>query len=185
MNIEQLKFTERKRYISLRKNSNEFEKNNVKKNVSKFLNIYFKNKELKDYLAIYWPLKDEIDLRDLSEKFSIALPKCLPKKILEFYAWENSPLKKDIHGIPYPQNNLLLNHKQISIIFVPCLSIDINLTRLGYGGGYFDYLRSDYLWGSIPCIGILTSNCVSKSLLPKAKWDIPLTGYITDKEIFV
>ena len=185
MNIEQLKFMERKRYRCLRKNNNENVKNDVRKNVFKFLNIYFKNKKINSHIAIYWPLKDEIDLINLSKKFSIALPKCLPNKNLEFHAWNNSPLEKDIEGIPSPQNSYLLNHKQISIIFVPCLSIDRKLTRLGYGGGYFDYLRSDYNWGSIPCIGILTSNCISKSLLPKAKWDLPLTGYITEKEILV
>ena len=185
MNIEQLKFNERKRYRLLRKKNTESIKNDVKKNVIKFLNLYFKNNDSKDYLAIYWPLKDEIDLRNLSRNFSIAFPKCLPNKTLQFYAWKNSPLAKDFEGIPSPQNNFLLNHKQISIIFVPCLSIDKKLTRLGYGGGYFDHLRSDSLWRSVPCIGILTSNCISKSLLPKAKWDLPLTGYITEKEIFV
>ena len=184
MNIEQIKLIERNKYRLIRKNNSEYVKNKVKNNVIKFLNMNF-NKKTNDYLAIYWPLKDEIDLRNLSKNFLIALPKCLPNKILEFYAWKNSPLKKDIQGIPSPQNNFLLNHNQISIIFVPCLSIDKNLTRLGYGGGYFDYLRSDFFWGSIPCIGILTSNCISKSLLPKAKWDIPLTGYITEKEILV
>ena len=185
MNIEQLKFIERERYRLLRKKNTEYIKNDVNKNIIKFLNIYFKNREIKDYLAIYWPLKDEIDLRNLSKNFLTALPKCLPNKTLEFYAWKNSPLKRDFEGIPSPQNSFLLNHKQISMIFVPCLSIDRKLTRLGYGGGYFDYLRSDYLWSAIPCIGILTSNCISKSLLPKAKWDIPLTGYITEKEILV
>ena len=185
MNIEQLKFIERKRYRLLRKKNTLYIKNDVKKNVIKFLNLYFKNIENKDYLAIYWPLKDEIDLRSLSKNFLTALPKCLPNRTLEFYPWKNSPLEKDIEGIPSPQNSFLLNHKQISIIFVPCLSIDRKLTRLGYGGGYFDCLRSDSLWGAVPCIGILTSNCISKSLLPKAKWDLPLTGYITDKEILV
>ena len=57
MNIEQLKFIERKRYRFLRKKNTESIKNDVKKNVIEFLNIYFKNCENKDYLAIYWPLK--------------------------------------------------------------------------------------------------------------------------------
>ena len=185
MNIEKLKLIERKKYRLLRKNNTEYVKNKVNKNVIKFLNMYFKKKDINGYLAIYWPLKDEIDLRNLSKNFSIALPKCQPNKTLEFYAWRNSTLEKDIEGIPSPQNSFLVNHKQISIIFVPCLSVDKRFTRLGYGGGYFDCLRSDSLWGSVPCIGILTSNCISKSLLPKAKWDLPLTGYITEKEILV
>jgi len=71
------------------------------------------------------------------------------------------------------------------MIFVPCLSVDKNLTRLGYGGGYFDKLRRDKDWGNVPCIGVLTSNCVSTTPLTRAEWDIPLSGFITEKEIFV
>jgi len=71
------------------------------------------------------------------------------------------------------------------MIFVPCLSVDKNLIRLGYGGGYFDKLRRDNHWRKVPCIGVLTSNCVSKIPLTRAEWDIPLSGFITEKEIFV
>ena len=71
------------------------------------------------------------------------------------------------------------------MIFIPCLSVDKNLTRLGYGGGYFDRLRNDKNWRTIPCIGVLTSNCVSHDFLTKADWDIPLSGFITEKEILV
>ena len=71
------------------------------------------------------------------------------------------------------------------MILVPCLSVDKYGTRLGYGGGYFDKLRRYKNWRNIPCIGVLTSNCVSTIPLTKAEWDIPLTGFITEKEIFV
>ena len=71
------------------------------------------------------------------------------------------------------------------MIFVPCLSVDKNLIRLGYGGGYFDKLRSDKNWKDVPCIGVLTSNCVSTNPLTRSEWDIPLSGFITEKEIFV
>ena len=71
------------------------------------------------------------------------------------------------------------------MIFIPCLAVDKNLTRLGYGGGYFDRLRGDKNWRAIPCIGVLTSNCVSHHALIRADWDIPLSGFITEKEILV
>ena len=71
------------------------------------------------------------------------------------------------------------------MIFVPCLSVDKNLIRLGYGGGYFDKLRRDKNWRNVPCFGVLTSNCVSTIPLTRAEWDIPLSGFITEKEIFV
>ena len=92
---------------------------------------------------------------------------------------------KDPYLIPAPEISNSLSYAQISIIFIPCLSIDKSLIRLGYGGGYFDKLRQDKNWRAIPFIGVLTSNCVSKKLLTKAVWDIPLSGYITENEILV
>jgi len=113
------------------------------------------------------------------------LPRCNDKKELLFYPWDEKPLEKDCEGILSPNNSFSLSHKEISMIFVPCLSVDKNLIRLGYGGGYFDKLRSDKNWRDVPCIGVLTSNCVSRIPLTRAKWDIPLSGFITEKEIFV
>ena len=113
------------------------------------------------------------------------MPKCQENKELSFYSWDNKSLSKDSEGIPSPENSNLLSYEQISIIFIPCLSLDKNLIRLGYGGGYFDKLRTDKNWRDIPCIGLLTSNCISLTPLTRADWDIPLSGFITEKEISV
>ena len=158
---------------------------NVEKNVKLYIDLFVKEYENIGYIGIYWPLKNEIDIRSLKKKFSLALPKCKDKKELLFYPWDEKPLKKDSEGILSPNNTFSLSHKQISMIFVPCLSVDKNLTRLGYGGGYFDKLRWDKNWRNVPCIGVLTSNCVSTSPLTRGDWDIPLSGFITENEIFV
>ena len=185
MNIFEKKKLERHTFRKLRDQISLNQRENVVKNVKLYVDSFVKEYKNIGYIAIYWPLKNEVDIRSLKEKFSLALPRCLDNKELLFYPWSEKTLTKDYEGILSPNNSFSLSYKKISIIFVPCLSIDKNLIRLGYGGGYFDYLRSDSLWGAVPCIGILTSNCISKSLLPKAKWDLPLTGYITEKEILV
>jgi len=74
------------------------------------------------------------------------LPRCEGKKELLFYPWDENPLTKDSEGILSPYNSSPLSLLQISMIFVPCLSVDKNFTRLGYGGGYFDKLRRDNDW---------------------------------------
>ena len=185
MIIFEKKKLERVMFRKLRDEISFNQRENVEKNVKLYVDLFVKEHKNIGYIAIYWPLKNEVDIRSLKEKFSLALPKCQFKKELLFYPWDEKPLTKDSEGILSPDNSFLLSHKQISLIFVPCLSIDKNLTRLGYGGGYFDKLRRDKNWRNIPCIGVLTSNCISKIPLTRAEWDIPLSGFITDKEIFV
>tara|TARA_Y100001933_G_C18862935_1_gene506680 strand:- start:150 stop:710 length:561 start_codon:yes stop_codon:yes gene_type:complete len=183
--IENNKKSERIIFKKIRNESSLFERKIVKENIERFINSLDKNKWIYKYFAIYYPLKDEVDLRDLKKKYPLALPKCESNNILKFYAWDDSKLKKDKEGILAPNNNRILNHNEISYIFVPCLSIDKRLNRLGYGGGYYDKLRSKREWRSIPCIGVLTEKCVSKNYLTKANWDIPLNGYITNNKILI
>ena len=185
MTIFEKKKLERDKFKKLRDEISLNQRENVAKNVRLYIDSFVKGYENIGYIAIYWPLKNEVDIRSLKEKISLALPRCKDKKELLFYPWDETALTKDSEGILSPNNSFSLSYKQISIILVPCLSIDKNLIRLGYGGGYFDKLRRDENWRNVPCIGVLTSNCVSKMPLTRAEWDIPLSGFITEKEIFV
>ena len=185
MNILEKKSYERKTFKNLRKKSLLVDKRNVQINVKKYVDSIFTKDLKKKYIGIYWPLENEVDLRKLGDEYSLALPRCEKNKNLLFCVWDKKELSKDLHGIPAPVSSEKLSYEKISIIFVPCLSVDKNLIRLGYGGGYFDKLREDKNWRTIPCIGILTSNCVSHKLLTRADWDIPLSGFITEKEILV
>ena len=185
MTIFEKKKLERNTFRKIRDEISLNQIENVKKNVNLYVESFIKENKNIGYIAIYWPLKNEVDIRSLKEKFSLALPRCIDKKELLFYPWDKKPLIKDSEGIPSPDSSFSLNYEQISMIFVPCLSVDKNLIRLGYGGGYFDKLRRDQNWRNVPCIGVLTSNCVSTIPLTRAEWDIPLSGFITEKEIFV
>ena len=185
MTIFEKKKLERDTFRILRDKSSLNQIENVKKNVKIYVDSFVKENKNISYIGIYWPLRNEVDVRSLKEKFPLALPRCKDKKELLFYPWDENPLTKDSEGILSPKNSFSLSHKEISLILVPCLSVDKNLIRLGYGGGYFDKLRSDKNWGDLTCIGVLTSNCVSTIPLTRAEWDIPLSGFITEKEIFV
>ena len=180
-----IKSFERVKFKKIMSESSLSERENVKENVERFLTTLDRNKWINKFFAIYWPLKDEVDLRELKRKYPLALPKCNLSKRIDFYIWDDTPLIKDQEGIFAPNNSDLLKSSQISYIFVPCLSVDKKLNRLGYGGGYYDKLRANKDWRLIPCIGVLTNKCVSKSFLTKDIWDIPLNGFITDNEIFI
>tara|TARA_B100000886_G_scaffold135185_1_gene91184 strand:- start:628 stop:1185 length:558 start_codon:yes stop_codon:yes gene_type:complete len=185
MTIFEKKKLERNKFRKLRDEISLNQRRNVEKNVKLYVDSFLKENKNIGYIAIYWPLKNEVDLRNLKENISLALPRCKDNKDLLFYPWDEKSLSKDSQGILSPKNSFSLSHKQISMIFAPCLSVDKNLIRLGYGGGYFDKLRQDENWRNIPCIGVLTSNCVSTIPLTRAEWDIPLSGFITENEIFV
>ena len=165
--------------------SSPIDRKKVEMNVKFYVETFLKKEKIINHIGIYWPLKNEVDIRSLKDKYSLALPRCDKNKKLLFCDWDGTKLTKDYEGILSPDSSLKLNYEQISMIFIPCLAVDKNLTRLGYGGGYFDRLREDKNWRAIPCIGVLTSNCVSKHSLSKADWDIPLSGFITEKEILV
>ena len=183
MNTLEKKNLERKNFIKLRKKNTSSVMKNVEINVKLYVDEFFKKAIKKNYIGIYWPLNNEVDLRSLKEKYPVALPRCEKNKKIIFCSWDDQPLTKDFMGILAPDKSNILRYDQISLILIPCLAVDKNLTRLGYGGGYFDQLRGDKNWRAIPCIGSLTSNCVSNKLLTKAYWDIPLSGFITEKQI--
>ena len=185
MTIFENKKLERDTFRKLRDGSSLNQRENSEKNVRLYVDSFVKGYKNISYIAIYWPLRNEVDIRSLKEKFSLALPRCTDKNELLFYPWDEEILTRDSEGILSPNNSFSLSYDQISMILVPCLSVDKNLTRLGYGGGYFDKLRTDNYWRNVPCIGVLTSNCVSTIPLTRAEWDIPLSGFITEKEIFV
>ncbi len=185
MTISDKKYFERNFFKNLRKKSSAGDLRNVEINVKTYIDSIFGKDFEQKYIGIYWPLENEVDLRSLGDKYLLALPRCEKNKNLLFCAWDNKELSKDFHGILAPYSSNKLSYEKIRMMFIPCLSVDRNLIRLGYGGGYFDKLREDKNWRSIPCIGILTSNCVSDKLLTRADWDIPLSGFITEKEILV
>ena len=185
MLITEKKNYERKIFKNLMEQTSSFDRRNVEINVQVYVDSFNKKENKIKHIGIYWPLKNEVDIRSLKDNYSLALPRCEKNKELLFCKWDNKQFSKDMEGILSPQPSCRLSYDQISMIFIPCLSVDKNLTRLGYGGGYFDRLRSNKNWKSIPCIGVLTSNCVSHNLLTKADWDIPLSGFITEKEIIV
>ena len=185
MTISEKKNFERKIFKKLMDKSSFNDRRNVEINVRLYVESLFAEGRKINHIGIYWPLKNEVDVRSLNNKYSLALPRCNKNKELVFCTWDDKQLTKDCEGILSPDISRKLSYEDLSIIFIPCLSVDKNLTRLGYGGGYFDRLRCDKNWRTVPCIGVLTSNCVSHNLLTKADWDIPLSGFITEKEILV
>ena len=155
MIISEKKNFERKFFRNLRNKSSAIDMRKVEINVKTYVESIFRKDFKKKYIGIYWPLENEVDLRSLGHEYLLALPRCEENKKLLFCAWDKKQLSKDSHGILAPDSSNKLSFEEISMIFIPCLSVDKNLIRLGYGGGYFDKLREDKNWRSIPCLSLI------------------------------
>jgi 5,10-methenyltetrahydrofolate synthetase len=134
-------------------------------------------------VGLYWPLDNEVDLRPLRTQLPnpVALPQADGKGCLRYGRWSGQVLKKDGCGIPAPTNSSNLRPEEISLLLVPALAVDSSGIRLGYGGGYYDRLRSDPLWADVPAWVVLPSQCVQFSPLPRDSWDVPFNGWITEQ----
>jgi len=104
MTIFERKKLERDTFRKLRDEITFNQKENVEKNVKLYVDSFIKEYKNIGYIAIYWPLKNEVDIRSLKEKISLALPRCKDKKELLFYPWDERPLTKDSEGILSPSN---------------------------------------------------------------------------------
>tara|TARA_Y100001968_G_scaffold333928_1_gene401263 strand:+ start:6282 stop:6851 length:570 start_codon:yes stop_codon:yes gene_type:complete len=134
------------------------------------------------YVGIYWPLKGEVNLMNLCkiEKIKFAFPSTNKNKKMNYHPFSNQVFVKDSMGIPYPKTNNCLEPFEMSLMLVPAIAIDKHGYRLGYGGGYFDKLRSNKEWRSVISLAVLPSSCLLNKELPKQSWDIPFDGWITE-----
>ena len=147
-------------------------------------------------LGLYWPLAGEIDLRDLRQTLGerLALPAVeratqtpelgadqQPPKRLVYRPWiQEQPLEADGCGIPAPAASTPpLKPADLCLLLVPALAIDGRGYRLGYGGGWYDRLRSDPAWARVPALAVLPAACRLEHL-PHDPWDIPLAGWLSE-----
>ena len=183
-NIKSAKESKRKEYNLIRYSNSSFLHNKIKSKVRSEFEILLKKYHTKrKYIGIYWPLKGEVDIRFIKEinMQKVALPSSSKIKGINYYHWTDDKLKLDSNNIPSPEGDSPINPDDISMLFVPAIAIDKNGYRLGYGGGYFDRLRQKDLWRSIPSFVIISNNCISEQPLPRDNWDVPFSGWISEK----
>jgi 5-formyltetrahydrofolate cyclo-ligase len=136
-------------------------------------------------LGLYWPVGHEPDLRPLTEQLSppwracLALPAIRDQRLL-YLPWRpGDPLAPDEVGIPAPVAAAPLEPIALGLLLVPALAVDRSGVRLGSGGGWYDRLRSDPLWGAVPALVVVPAACVVPRL-PRDPWDVPFPGWLTE-----
>ena len=129
-------------------------------------------------LGVYWPLSGEADLRGLVG-LRLALPR-VSKGHLCYRSWQpGDALSNDDTRIPAPQEGPDLDAAALALLLVPALALDQRGIRLGYGGGWFDRLRSDPRWAAVPALAVLPAGCLVEQL-PCDSWDVPFQGWLDE-----
>ncbi len=137
-------------------------------------------------LGIYWPLAGEPDLRALGALLPdrLALPAIRGEggaRALRYEAWTSGEsLAPDSSGIPAPARPVPLGPEALVLLLVPALAFDRHGRRLGYGGGWYDRLRSDPAWRAVPALIVAPDDC-GVERLPADPWDIPFDGWLTER----
>ncbi len=178
-----LKSNLREKYKLIRNKEVQIVEEKIILEVKKALIKLLKDKNHNSHIGIFWPLKGEVDLRNLNLEPtpSLALPATQKGGGLKYHSWGKPSLGKDFTGIPAPISQPVLRPKDIDIIFVPALSVDKRGYRLGYGGGFFDRLRAHQDWRAVPAFVVLPSKCISQEPIPTDPWDVPFNGWITEE----
>lgn len=94
-------------------------------------------------LAFYWPVRGECDLTAVITEWlqaqttrTAALP-VIEGDVLTFAAWTpHTVMSKGPYGIPIPPPSAARVSPQV--LLIPCVGVDQQRYRLGYGGGYYD-----------------------------------------------
>lgn len=110
-------------------------------------------------LFTYMPIKTEVDVTPVLEacwkrQWRVVVSKVVPAyKQLKLYEVRSyADLHQGMWGIrePVPRAKQLFDIRQIDVALVPGLAFDMNMGRLGYGGGFYDRFMQQYVRTGLP-----------------------------------
>ena len=165
----------RNKFKKLRSSISEKEKLESEKIILKKLRNHLQEKQI---IAIYYPLKSEVNLISLKNYYpNILFPKITNNNSLKFFSSEEKLLKNQDFKIKEP-----IGIKEIKpdIIICPLIAFDKYKNRLGYGKGYYDrFLKNNKI------IKIGTAFSLQEAeKIPCENHDIKMDLIITEKNIF-
>ena len=136
-------------------------------------------------VGIYWPIRGEIDLRELARRHVaaggvIGLPVVVRKAApVEFWHWKPGvAMKRGLWNIPVPPEREVL---EPSLLVIPLVGFDRGRFRLGYGGGFYD--RTLAAASPRPrTLGVGLADAELPTIYPQSH-DIPMDVLVTDEFI--
>lgn len=137
-------------------------------------------------LACYWPVRGEPDLLQLVANWlhedagrTAALPVVVDAG-LQFVAWTpQSEMEPGAFGIAVPRVRRVIAPQ---LVIVPCIGVDVQRYRLGYGGGYYDRTLAQFKVKPVT-VGV-AFDCARLPTIDPQPHDIRLDLAITESGAF-
>ena len=142
------------------------------------------NQRLINYLSefykigLFMPRYDEIDIMPtiMTYKERVYLP-VIKGNTLIFKKYDGN-MKLNKYNIEEPNNNKIINIKDLDVVIVPLIAYDLEFNRVGKGKGFYDSILDDVklkigLGYSFQCVNNIDIN----------EYDIKLDGIINEVEM--
>jgi len=150
--MNELKKSLRKKYIEQRNNIDSEIRNKIDEKIINYIissEEYISAKNIFTFVGI----GSEINTKALIEKAleegkNVYVPLCISKSKMEAKKITNlDELKENRLGLLEPSDDSEnINIEKIDLSIIPCLSVDKEGYRLGYGGGFYDRFFSHKTW---------------------------------------
>lgn len=131
-----------------------------------------------EVVMMYYPIKNEVDLRPLMEEYKDTKTILLPVAHRHSLELRRYLGKAGLHhgkfGIPEPEG--LPYEGAPQLIITPGVAFDKSCNRLGRGGGYYDRFLKKYK--RVPTIGVAYDFQIVREV-PMGRHDRPLTGVVS------
>ena len=137
-------------------------------------------------LGIYWPMRAEMDVRDIARRHVeaggvVGLPVVVERAApVEFWKWQpGAKMQRGIWDIPIPAEREVVHP---SVCIIPLVGFDALGYRLGYGGGYYD--RTLAAASPRPlCAGLGFTDSYLSTIYPQPH-DIPMDIVVTERIVY-
>jgi len=113
------------------------------------INLFIQSDNKYQTVHCFLPMLSEVNINSLIEwllqnKIKVIAPKTLPKRKLENRILTSlNEVENGVFGTTHPTSNKEYTG-QIDLCIIPGAAFDKSLSRLGYGGGYYDTFLANY-----------------------------------------
>ncbi len=175
----------RKQFLEKRKQITPSKRREWSRQIEDRILRYVKEKNVSTVMA-YSAFRQEVETEGLIRKLlaegvTVALPKCYGQGRMEAYAIRHfEELVSGRFGILEPPERELLEPESIEMVLVPGCAFGRDMSRLGYGAGYYDLFLPQCK--NAVFVGICYEFCLEESL-PTDEFDVPMHCVITEKNV--